>query len=181
MFFKSYAKLADKTVADMDKIGEGVHKTLAAKDTLLDLNTATAGELHKKYEKADTLRARAWGVWTVSGLANLFIASAAVSGVLGLVTLVACGITCYKWLQCRAMDKSLKRMNDAYEDNKEKIYGSHHDYRRALAEEQWALERAKKQQQPVAGDFNTAATDIDLDNDITVSRPLKFKTPAVAA
>lgn len=190
MFFKSYERLANKTVAEMDQIGYGTHKTLAAKDKLLDLNGEVAVPLNQKYNKADTLRGRAWALWTVAGIANFFIAAPVISGVLGIVTIAACATTCYQWLKCRQMDKALKRIKKAYEKNKDIIYDSNFEYEQALREEQRALAMAKKmaeaeakknQQPTLAEGFNITSSDVDLDKDITVNRPIRLKVQAPAA
>ena len=152
-------------------------KKEAAKDALNDV-----------HDKAETKRDKAWLLWVCTGIPNMFISIAWISMPLALISMAACAVTGYQYLKMRSATSTLKKLereaDPLISDARRQrgiVLDRQREQERAEAMAKRALERSMKPVAPATEGFNVAASDLDLDQDVTVRRiKLKPREAAVA-
>lgn len=190
MFFNSLKTLAEKAISDVYTLSTGSHATSATIDAMRQKHEEAKEALEKIHDKAEEKRGKAWLLWVGTGIPNMFISIAWIGMPLTLVSMAAAVYTGCQYLKMRAANKNIEKLDEAVEplidDAQRQRRGVLAQQRQQEIDAKRALERENMKPvagvKPAADGFNVAASDLDLDQDVTVRRiKLKPKDPAAAA
>ncbi|MEZ0261651.1 MAG: hypothetical protein ACAH80_11625 [Alphaproteobacteria bacterium] len=186
MFFKKMKALEEKAESDLYTLSQQTHSDRTYIDMMQDRATAMRDTLGETRDKAKSNRNKAWMFWVCTGIANMFNPIGWLVLPVGLLSLAAGAVSGYQALKARAATECLKKFDAVSEGCFAAAQQARESYVEAQRLASWreyqsvAVPHKVAAAKPAADGFNTAASDLDLDQDITVRR-IKLKTPAVAA